>query len=292
MNEMKIVVSDGALNGLTNYNELIAFAKAQIAPYENMLVTEDELSSAKDVMARMRKTAKAASDLRIRTEKEHAEKIALTVQQLKEISNTFTTAAAKIDTQVKSIVSARKQEKLETLKRYFSEQIGTAGKYIEFEDVEDEKWLNTSVTLDTAKKQMDEIISSFKGAVAAVESLEAEPGIKAAVEKEFMRTKSLAAAVQLKATLEQMAAAQRERQEREVKERAEREAALAEQRAKAEQQAQEQKTAQEAEKVQEQAAMPVEEVWEITFTVSGTRAQFAELKKFLVNNGMKYRKAV
>lgn len=290
MDGLEIVVSKDALNGLTNYDELIAYAKTQVQPYEGMLVTEDQLGAAKDIMARMRKVAKAASDLRIRTEKEHAAKIALTVQQLKEISSTFTDAAGKIDTQVKEIVSKRKAEKREELKQYFLSVVGIAGKYIDFEDVEDEKWQNASVSIETAKAQIDEAVKEFQSATMAVESLEADPAIKAAVQNEFKRTKSLAKAVQLRSTLEQMAAEQQRRREAEqaAKEKAEKEAAE-----NAERLAQAAKAVEaQSVPVQQETGLPVEEVWEITFTVNGTRAQFAALKEFLNRNGMKYRKAV
>lgn len=289
MNGLEIVVSKDALNGLTNYDELIAYSKEQLKPYEGMLVTEDQIGAAKDIVARMRKVAKAASDLRIRTEKEHAAKIALTVQQLKEISSTFTDAAGKIDTQVKEIVSKRKAEKRSELEQYFLSVVGIAGKYIDFVDVEDEKWQNASVSIETAKAQIDEAVKEFQSATMAVESLEAEPAIKAAVQNEFKRTKSLAKAVQLRSTLEQMAAEQKRRREAEqaAREKAEKEAAE-----NAERLAQEAKTAEAAsEPVQQETSLPVEEVWEITFAVSGTRAQFAALKEFLIRNGMKYRRA-
>ena len=290
MDGLEIVVSKDALNGLTNYDELIAYAKTQVQPYEGMLVTEDQLGAAKDIMARMRKVAKAASDLRIRTEKEHAAKIALTVQQLKEISSTFTDAAGKIDTQVKEIVSKRKAEKREELRQYFLSVVGIAGKYIDFEDVEDEKWQNASVSIETAKAQIDEAVKEFQSATMAVESLEADPAIKAAVQNEFKRTKSLAKAVKLRSTLEQMAAEQQRRREAEqaAKEKAEKEAAE-----NAERLAQAAKAVEaQSVPVQQETGLPVEEVWEITFTVNGTRAQFAALKEFLNRNGMKYRKAV
>lgn len=290
MDGLEIVVSKDALNGLTNYDELIAYAKTQVQPYEGMLVTEDQLGAAKDIMARMRKVAKAASDLRIRTEKEHAAKIALTVQQLKEISSTFTDAAGKIDTQVKEIVSKRKAEKREELRQYFLSVVGIAGKYIDFEDVEDEKWQNASVSIETAKAQIDEAVKEFQSATMAVESLEADPAIKAAVQNEFKRTKSLAKAVQLRSTLEQMAAEQQRRREAEqaAKEKAEKEAAE-----NAERLAQAAKAVEaQSVPIQQETGLPVEEVWEITFTVNGTRAQFAALKEFLNRNGMKYRKAV
>ena len=289
MNGLEIIVSKDALNGLTNYDELIAYSKEQLKPYEGMLVTEDQIGAAKDIVARMRKVAKAASDLRIRTEKEHAAKIALTVQQLKEISSTFTDAAGKIDTQVKEIVSKRKAEKRSELEQYFLSVVGIAGKYIDFVDVEDEKWQNASVSIETAKAQIDEAVKEFQNATMAVESLDADLGIKAAVEREFKRTKSLAAAIQLRTTLEQMAAEQKRRREAEqaAREKAEKEAAE-----NAERLAQEAKTAEAAsEPVQQETALPVEDVWEITFAVSGTRAQFAALKEFLIRNGMKYRRA-
>lgn len=289
MNGLEIIVSKDALNGLTNYDELIAYSKEQLKPYEGMLVTEDQIGAAKDIVARMRKVAKAASDLRIRTEKEHAAKIALTVQQLKEISSTFTDAAGKIDTQVKEIVSKRKAEKRSELEQYFLSVVGIAGKYIDFVDVEDEKWQNASVSIETAKAQIDEAVKEFQNATMAVESLDADPGIKAAVEREFKRTKSLAAAIQLRTTLEQMAAEQKRRREAEqaAREKEEKEAAE-----NAERLAQEAKTTEAAsEPVQQETSLPVEEVWEITFAVSGTRAQFAVLKEFLIRNGMKYRRA-
>jgi hypothetical protein len=278
VNGLEIIVSEGALNGLTNYEELMAYSRDQLKPYEGMLVTEDQLGAAKDIVARMRKVAKAASDLRIRTEKEHAAKIALAVKQLKDIAATFTDAAGKIDDQVKAITNAKKQEKREALKRYFLENVGDAGKYIDFEDVEDAKWLNASVTMETAKEQMDESIREFQKATAAVESLDAEPGIKAAVQAEFKRTKSLAAAVQLRTTLEQMAKAQqREREEREAAAKA------------AEIKPQESTETLTLE--QPKSETPAEEVWEITFTVTATKRKFMALREFLVKNGMEYRRA-
>ena len=192
MNGLEIIVSEGALNGLTNYDELMAYSRDQLKPYEGMLVTEDQLGAAKDIVARMRKVAKAASDLRIRTEKEHAAKIALTVKQLKDIAATFTDAAGKIDDQVKAITNAQKQAKREELIAYFKSIVGEAEPYVEFTDIEDEKWMNV------AKLQIAEAVASFKEAVRTLEGLDCDPAVKASVLREFKRSKSLAIAIQLK----------------------------------------------------------------------------------------------
>ena len=289
MNGLEIMVSEGALNGLTNFTELMAFAKESIAPYENLLVTEEELSTAKDVVARMRKVGKAASDLRIRTEKEHAAKIELTVRQLKEITQTFNDAAAKIDTQVKKIVNDRKAAKRNELKEYFQSVVGIAGEFVAFESIEDEKWQNATVTVEAAKKQIDEIVRSFQEDTKAVKSIAAEPGIKAALEREFKNTLSLAKVLQLKPILEESARVQREQEE---KRRAELEAAKAAQEAQAAQQAQEAPAPVQAEPELAKPLMPeANPIIRHTFWVEGTAEQFRGLKQFLIDNNMKYGRA-
>ena len=273
MNGLEIIVSEGALNGLTNYDELIAYAQEQVAPYAGMVVTDDQVGAARDIVARMRKVAKAASDLRIRTEKEHAAKIALTVQQLKQIASTFTEAAGKIDDQVKAITNAQKQAKREELIAYFKSIVGEAEPYVDFTDIEDEKWMNATVKVETAKLQIAEAVASFKEAVRTLEGLDCDPAIKASVLREFKRSKSLAVAIQLRQTLEQVAAEQKRKQEAKA----------------AETKPQESTETLTPEQPKEEA--PAEDVWEITFVVSGTKQQFMALKEFLVKNGMKYRRA-
>ena len=273
MNGLEIIVSEGALNGLTNYDELMAYSREQLKPYEGMLVTEDQIGAAKDIVARMRKVAKAASDLRIRTEKEHAAKIALTVQQLKQIASTFTEAAGKIDDQVKAITNAQKQAKREELIAYFKSIVGEAEPYVDFTDIEDEKWMNATVKVEAAKLQIAEAVASFKEAVRTLEGLDCDPAIKASVLREFKRSKSLAIAIQLKQTLEQIAAEQKRKQEAKA----------------AETSPQESTETLTPEQPKEEA--PAEDVWEITFVVSGTKQQFMGLRDFLVKSGMKYRRA-
>lgn len=284
MDGMEIIVSKDALNGLTNYDELMAFAKEQIAPYESMVVTEDQLSTAKDVVAKMRKVSKAASDLRIRTEREHAAKIALTVQQLKEISGTFTDAAARIDTQVKAIVNERKQAKRGELIEYFKANVGIAGSYITFEDVEDEKWLNASVTMETATAQMDEALVRFREDAEALQSLDVEPSIKAAVEKEYRRTKSMSTALKYMIELERMAAEEKARKEKEAALKAAQEAAAVS--------APVNLTQTETIKPEpKEEPKPEAETQRIVFWVEAQREKFKLLREFLVSNGMKYGKA-
>lgn len=283
---MDIIVSKDALNGLTNYDELIAYAHEQVKPYESLAVTEEELSTAKNVSARMKKIGKAASDLRIQTEREHKAKIELTLNQLKEITNIFTTAADHIDKQVKEITNARKEAKRNELLNHFILNVGEAEPYISFADIEDPKWQNVSVSIEDAKAQIDEIIERYKQDIAALDTMPGDASIIAATKAEFRRTKSLSMAIQYKQRIE----AERALEEQRQKTRRE-----AEDRLLAEKEAQRQAALSAAqESAKNITDIPIEEEPLIrhVFWVKGRKNDFVELRAFLIEHQMAYGRAV
>lgn len=282
---MEIIVSKDALNGLTNYDELIAYAHEQVKPYESLAVTEEELGTAKNVSARMKKIGKAASDLRIQTEREHKAKIELTLNQLKEITNIFTSAADKIDRQVKEITNARKEAKRKELLDYFILNVGEAEPYIAFADIEDPKWQNATVSIEESKSQIDEIISRYKQDVLALNSLSTDPTILAALKGEFKRTKSLSAVLQYKQRIE----SERRMEEERIKARRE-----AEDRLLAEKEAQKQaalSAAQESAKNITDVQTNEEPLIRHVFWVKGRKQDFVELRAFLIEHQMAYGRA-
>lgn len=283
---MDIIVSKDALNGLTNYDELIAYAHEQVKPYESLAVTEEELSTAKNVSARMKKIGKAASDLRIQTEREHKAKIELTLNQLKEITNIFTTAADHIDKQVKEITNARKEAKRNELLNHFILNVGEAEPYISFADIEDPKWQNVSVSIEDAKAQIDEIIERYKQDIAALDTMPGDASIIAATKAEFRRTKSLSMAIQYKQRIE----AERALEEQRQKTRRE-----AEDKLLAEKEAQRQavlSAAQESAKNITDIPTKEEPLIRHVFWVKGRKNDFVELRAFLIEHQMAYGKAV
>lgn len=283
---MEIIVSKDALNGLSNYDELIAYAHEQVKPYESLAVTEEELSTAKNVSARMKKIGKAASDLRIQTEREHKAKIELTLNQLKEITNIFTTAADHIDKQVKEITNARKEAKRNELLNHFILNVGEAEPYISFADIEDPKWQNVSVSIEDAKAQIDEIIERYKQDIAALDKMPGDASIIAATKAEFRRTKSLSMAIQYKQRIE----AERAMEEQRQKMRRE-----AEDRLLAEKEAQRQaviSAAQESAKNSTDSPVNEDPLMRVVFWVKGRKNDFVELRAFLIEHQMAYGKAI
>ena len=96
---MEIVLSKDALNGIENYDALIAWSKERTEVYAGLVVEETAIAGAKQDTADLRRVAKFASDERIRITREHEQKIKKTIDQLKEVTNIFNTAADNISSQ-------------------------------------------------------------------------------------------------------------------------------------------------------------------------------------------------
>lgn len=294
---MEIIVSKEALNGIVNFDELKAFAREQIAPYENLMVEEEELATAKTVVANLRRLSKAADQERIRIQKEHDAKIELTKSQLKDLSGIFNNAALRIDAQVKEIVNERKQQKRLEIRKHFLDNSALIAEYLSFEDFEDPKWLNASVSLDSAKAQVDEYIERFTADVKAVESIDCDAATMVALKGCFKRTHSVSEVLQMKNRIDA--------------EKARREAEKATQEAARPSQTAEEKpdvliktpipsfampsnfTESEVKEPETVKTEPTMEIGKVTHTfwVTGTREQFVLLRQFLMANGMAYGKA-
>lgn len=292
---MEIIVSQEALNGIVNFDELKTFAREQIAPYENLMVEEEELSTAKTVVANLRRLSKAADQERIRIQKEHDAKIELTKQQLKDLSGIFNNAALRIDAQVKEIVNERKQQKRLEIRKHFLDNSTLIAEYLSFEDIEDPKWLNASVSLDSVKAQVDEYIERFTADVKAVESIDCDAATMVALKGCFKRTHSVSEVLQMKNRIDA--------------EKARREAEKSAQEAAHASQKTEEKPDVLTEMPKPSFAMPSNiterdvpaaekapapqlqtESGKVTHTfwVTGTREQFVLLRQFLTANGMAY----
>lgn len=293
---MEIIVSNEALNGIVNFDELTAFAKEQIAPYENLMVEEEELATAKTVVANLRRLSKAADQERIRIQKEHDAKIELTKQQLKDLSGIFNNAALRIDAQVKEIVNERKQQKRLEIRKHFLDNSALIAEYLSFEDIEDPKWLNASVSLDSVKAQVDEYIERFTSDVKAVESIECDAATMVALKGCYKRTHSVSEVLQMKSRID----AEKARREAE---KAAMEAAKASQHVEEKPDVFEEPpkasfampsnfTESEVEVPEAPKTEPQMEVGKVTRTlwITGTREQFVLLRQFLMANGMAYGK--
>ena len=97
----QIIIENGGTTGIANYSAVVAAVKERLSTYEGLIVPEEAIPQAKQEVANLRRIAKNASDLRISVKREHEAKITETINQLKEITDLYTDAANKIDSQIK-----------------------------------------------------------------------------------------------------------------------------------------------------------------------------------------------
>lgn len=170
MEELKILV-DNPEQGIANYEPLKAWALEQAKVYGGVIVDPSAITTAKADCAMLRKLAKAASDLRIRIQKEHAAKIANTTAQLTEVAGIFTDAAAKIDSQVKAFDEQRKAARRKEIEAIYAEEIGDLADFIPLDRLSAPSWLNKSTSDKSIRGDIQATVINARQAITQIKAL-------------------------------------------------------------------------------------------------------------------------
>lgn len=268
---MEIEILNEGTQGIANYDKLMAWAKEHTETYKGLVVMEDGIAVAKRDVADLRKIAKMADEYRIALTREHAKKIETTVQQLKELAATFNTTAQRIDVQIKAFAEKEKNEKKEQIEAFFAENIGDMEGILDISNIWDERWLNKSVKMDAVQKAIMESIQKVRNGISAIQNM----GVKYEQEmiNTFVEKMDMAAAIEKKTTLE--------KQESVFK--AEESVSMAKDE-------DEPKQAQYEALPEPEEPEHDEELFTLTFTVTGTKEQLIALKGFMNNNNITFKK--
>ena len=130
-----------------------------IKPYEKLVVTEDGLSEAKGMRAKLNKLEKAINDKKIEVKKDYLEPYTQFENEVKEIIGIIRQGTLNIDTQVKSYEEQAKVDKKEDIKKFYE---SIAIYKVDFDKLFDEKWLNSSVNEKSWKEQLSSKVESIK----------------------------------------------------------------------------------------------------------------------------------
>lgn len=154
-----------------NFEEVKDWLSSALEKYENLVVTEDDLSRAKADVAKLRKFTKALDSERIAIKKAYMAPYTALEERVSELKAMCERPIQAIDGQVKAFEERRKHEKKDALHAYFDAKCGAAAEYIAFEDVLDPKWLNVTFDMAKAKEQIDEILQRFNEDTKALEEI-------------------------------------------------------------------------------------------------------------------------
>lgn len=155
-----------------NYEELKQELSNKVKMYETLVYTDDQIKNAKADRADLNRLKKALNDERIRREKEYMRPFNAFKTQINEIIGIIDNPVALIDKQIKAYEENRKSEKKQNIYDYWrvkyleshisSENLFGEEPRVLFEEVFDEKWLNSSASMKSIQESVDTEIATIE----------------------------------------------------------------------------------------------------------------------------------
>ncbi len=174
-----------------NYEELKEGIAQKVSMYESMVYTDEQIKDAKVDKASLNKLKKALNDERIRLEKEYMQPFSEFKERINEIIRIIDSPVQIIDSQVRAYEEKQKEDKLLLIKEYW-EQSSNHPEELVFDDVFNEKWLNTSVSMKKIREEIDGIIDKFNQDMAL---LAVQPRFAFEAKQEYIRTRDISKAL-------------------------------------------------------------------------------------------------
>lgn len=149
----------------TNLNELEAYVNENLAKYQGLVYTDDQIKDAKTDRRNLNNLGKAINDWRIRQEREFNEPFAAVKEQCNRVVGRIKETSGEIDSQVKAYEQSKKEQKKQQIAAYWDE---IKLHDIPLEKIFDERWLNTTFSekdwkaaLNQRKERITADLASF-----------------------------------------------------------------------------------------------------------------------------------
>ncbi len=137
-----------------NKNEFMELVASITEQYEGLSYTEAQMKAAKSDRARLNAMRKAISDRRIQVKKAVMEPYSKFEVEVAEVVALIDKPISMIDKQIREYEDRTKAEKKAALKKYFEESASALEGILTFDRVFDQRYLNVSVSLNKAKKDI------------------------------------------------------------------------------------------------------------------------------------------
>ena len=258
-----------------NNKELMESVVATLQNYEGITYTDEQIGEAKKDRARLNAFSLALNKERIRIQKIYMTPCDLFKKQVDEVINKVTETCGKIDAQIKGAEERFREEKYHAIREYFDGVIGEFKKFIPFDKVLHNEWLNKNTSMKSIKEDIDALVSQTKEAMTTIDAFDEED--RDFIRSFYFRTLDFGSA---------MAEYQRLKKQREEAIRYKQEQ---EERARLEAERQEALKPKESPKIAPTSQeTPRVEKMVVKFGVEGTVEEIKALKKFLTDNNIKY----
>ncbi|MFG6393655.1 MAG: DUF1351 domain-containing protein [Lachnospiraceae bacterium] len=202
-----------------NKEELEAAVKQKIVSYENIVYTENNMKQAKADRAELNKLTKAIEERRKMVKRIINEPYDTFEAELKEVLSLIRKPVDIIDRQVKAFENQQKEEKKESIHRFYDEIIGDLTDVLPFEKVFDNRYLNQTYKLAEAQADLKKKIEKVHTDLETIDSLESK--FKLNVKDVYVKTldisKALAENKRLSELEEKLEAERRQKAEEEAR---------------------------------------------------------------------------
>ena len=146
-----------------NYEEVKAYLESALAKYKGLVVTPASVREAKEVKAKINKTAKQIDEYRISLKKMYLAPFTEFEKKCKELVSMCNEVSSAIAEQTKAFDEDKRTAKMARLKAYFKDKAAQNGMTKNLDDlwtlVEKKAWGNVTYPEDTAMAEIDAFIA-------------------------------------------------------------------------------------------------------------------------------------
>lgn len=266
----------------TNFEAVDAYLTEAMAPYTQLVVTEDSIGDAKKTLAALRKLRDGINSQKIAVKREWMKPYTEYEDKAKQLMARVEAGISNIDGQVKDYDARRKEQKMADLEDFYDQEATRyrVADYLRFDSIKNPKWANATFSEEDAQNAISEIILETARDVDYITG-SGSPHVAAMLE-EYRKSHSLRSALDLETRLKAI-------QESEERKKAQ---AVAET-FQTEEAPEEEPDAPE----QPQFIRPIEaeeppkpKLYDLAFKVKVTMQQAHALKAFFAEQGIEYHK--
>lgn len=185
-----------------NYSELKAEMTERLKYYNNLVVSENSIKSAKADKANLNKLIAAIESERKEVKRRCLEPYNDFEAKCKELVMLVKAPVVAIDNQIKEFENIKKQEKYDELKFCFDNYIGDMADIIKFDKILNPKWGNATLKIDTLKAEIEDNIDRIKKELETLNTEYADKPYKSAVISEYCKEYSTSQALVYAAQLQ------------------------------------------------------------------------------------------
>jgi hypothetical protein len=155
-----------------NYDELKAQLPERLTYYNNLVVTEESIKSAKADKATLNKLLTAFEDARKEVKRDCLKPYEDFNSKESELAGMIREAVTSIDSQVKTFDEQKKAEKRERVVTFYADSIGNLDPLVTLDKVWEPRWMNATYKMADIEKEITDIVFKVKNNISIIKAFD------------------------------------------------------------------------------------------------------------------------